>query len=257
VAAANPAVPKLDDVAAYCRERLGLPGFPDAPGAMNGLQVSNAGKVTRIGAAVDAGLDVFRQAAAREVDFLVVHHGLFWDQPRPWVGPVRDRLAVLLAHDIAVYSAHLPLDAHPEIGNNAVLARRLGLAPLRMFLPFQGRDIGLITSFGGPRASLRRRLDALFPRITAIEFGADSPATVAIVTGGGGSAIDPMIAEGADTLVTGELKESHYVAAQDARLNLYACGHCATETFGVCALAQELAERFSVPWEFLATDNPL
>jgi dinuclear metal center YbgI/SA1388 family protein len=250
-------VPTLEEVVAHCQERLGLPGFPDSPGAMNGLQMANDGNVTRIGAAVDAGLDAFRRAADARIDFLVVHHGMFWDQPRPWVGSTRERLKLLVKNNIAVYSAHLPLDAHPEIGNNAVLANQLGLERRRMFLPFEGRNIGLIGHGNGRRSDLRGRLESLFPRITALEFGSDKPRAVAVVTGSGGAAIDAMIAEGVDTLVTGDIKEAHFVVAQDANLNLYACGHYATEVLGVRALARELATRFQVPWEFIATQNPL
>jgi len=234
-----------------------VPGFPDYPGAMNGLQVANTGTVRKIGAAVDAGLDPFRRAAAAGVDFLIVHHGLFWEQPRPWTGVLFEKLEVLLRANIAIYSAHLPLDAHPDLGNNAVLARRLKLESSRAFLPFEGRDVGLVARHQGTRAELRRRLESLFPRVTAIEFGADAPTAVAIVTGSGSSAIDELPRVGVDTLITGDLKEHQFNLAQEMRLNLYACGHYATEVFGVCALAEELAARFGLPWEFIATQNPL
>jgi dinuclear metal center YbgI/SA1388 family protein len=250
-------VASLENVVAYCQERLGLPGFPDYPGAMNGLQMSNRGEVSRIGAAVDAGLEVFRRAAAAQVDFLIVHHGMFWDAPRPWTGTHYDKLALLVCHNIAVYSAHLPLDAHPELGNNARVARHLRLACEGTFLPFEGRDVGQIARCGESRKHLRRKLESLFARVTAIEFGSENPDRVAIVTGAGHGAIEPMVAAGIDTLITGELREHVYARAQESGLNLYACGHCATEVFGVCALAEELARCFSLPWEFIATENPL
>lgn len=247
----------LSELVEACQQRLGVAGFPDFPGAMNGLQVANSGQVTRIGAAVDAGLEPFRQAAARGVDFLIVHHGLFWEPTRPWTGVVHDRLALLVRSNLAVYSAHLPLDAHPEIGNNAVLARRLQLAAAGTFFPFEGRDIGLIAESGVERSELLRRLESLFARVTAIEFGDRCPARVAIVTGGGASAVGALRAAGVDTLITGELKEHIYTVAQEERLNLYACGHYATEVFGVCALAEELSRRFDLPWEFIPSENPL
>ncbi len=224
---------------------------------MNGLQVANSGSVTRIGAAVDAGLEPFRRAAALGIDFLVVHHGLFWEPPRPLVGVARERLALLMRADLAVYAAHLPLDAHPELGNNAVLAKRLRLEPAGTFHGYEGRDIGLIARAGMDRAELGRRLDALFARVTAIEFGGVWPERVAIVTGGGGSAIPELRAAGVDTLITGELKEHHFNVAQEEGLNLYACGHYATEVFGVCALAEELARKFDLPWDFIPMENPL
>lgn len=248
----------LADLVAHSHQRLGLPGFPDFPGAHNGLQLENNGSVTRIGAAVDAGLPSFRAAAAVGVDFLVVHHGMFWDGARPLVGAQRERLQVAFAANLAVYSAHLPLDAHPELGNNAVLARTLGLSPLRGFLPHQGRDMGVIAAAPADRATLRAQLGKLFPGgVTALEFGSAQPREIALLTGSGMSALDSLAPAGIDTLVTGELKQSVYNRAQEERLNLYLCGHYATEVFGVQALAAELAARFNLPWVFLPSDCPL
>ncbi len=248
----------LADLVAHCQQRLGLPGFPDFPGAHNGLQLENNGSVTRVGAAVDAGLHTFRAAAAAGVDFLLVHHGMFWDGARPLVGAQRERLEVAFAANLAVYSAHLPLDAHPELGNNALLAKALGLSPVRGFLPHQGREVGLIAAGAGDRAALRTRLEALFPQgVTALEFGSVQPREIALLTGSGMGALDSLAAAGVDTLVTGELKQSVFNRAQEERLNLYLCGHYATETFGVQALAAELATRFDLPWTFLPSDCPL
>ena len=243
---------------AHCNQRLGLPGFPDFPGAHNGLQLENNGSVTRIGAAVDAGLHSFRAAIAAGVDFLVVHHGLLWDGARPFVGAQRERLQTAFAANLAVYSAHLPLDAHEELGNNAVLARTLGLSRLRGFLPHQGRDMGLIAAAPAERTALRAALERCFPGgVTALEFGSAQPREVAVLTGSGMSALDSLAPAGVDTLITGELKQSVYNRAQEERLNLYLCGHYATEVFGVQALAAELAARFDLPWVFLPSDCPL
>jgi dinuclear metal center YbgI/SA1388 family protein len=247
----------LDDLVSYCSERLDLPGYPDFPGAVNGLQMANNGTVTRIGAAVDAGLEPFKRAAEAGVDFLIVHHGMFWQPPCPWTGPVREKLALLMESNMAVFSAHLPLDGHPEIGNNAVLAGKLGMETVRGFYPFEGRNIGYIAKSGLSRAKLRESLEALFPRVTAIEFGSETPPEIALVTGGGYGIGGELAQEGVDTLITGELKEHFFNRAQEEHLNLYACGHYATEVFGVCALAEELAKRFDLPWEFIPTDNPL
>lgn len=248
----------LADLVAHCHQRLGLPGFPDFPGSLNGLQIENTGTVTRLGAAVDAGLHTFRAAAAAGVDFLLVHHGLFWDGTRPFVGGQRERLQVAFAANLAVYSAHLPLDAHPELGNNARLACSLDLVPTRGFLPYQGRDIGLVAAAPADRTVLRARLEALFPGgVTALEFGPVRPREVALLTGSGMSAMDSLTPAGLDTLVTGELKQAVFNRAQEERLNLYLCGHYATEVFGVQALAAELGHRFSLPWIFLPSDCPL
>ena len=249
---------KLEDVVAFCDERTGSPGFPDFPGAMNGLQVSNSGRVSCIGAAVDAGLVPFQQAIERRVDFLIVHHGLFWTPPSPLTGANYHKVKSLLDGDCALYGCHLPLDAHPEIGNNALLAFRLGLAPDRSFAPFEGRELGLIATSDYDRTELRARLETLFPNgITAIECGPEQLDGIAVVTGGGGSVLPELAPSGTSTLITGELRQHHFNQAQEAGWNLYCCGHYATETFGVSALAEEAATKFGITWEFIDTGCPL
>lgn len=248
---------KLTDLVAYCDRRTRRSAFKDAPGAFNSLQVANRGRVTKIGAAVDAGAEPFRRAVAAGVDFLIVHHGMYWDMPRPLTGPVYDRVATLIGGNCALYSNHLPLDAHPDIGNNALLAAQLGLRRARGFIPNDGGDIGLIARNRHSRAELRRRLEALYPRVIAIEYGAEKPREVAFCSGSGNSALSALAGTGVDTLITGELREEHFNRAQEEKLNLYLCGHYATEVHAVRALAAELAAKFKLPWEFIATDNPL
>jgi dinuclear metal center YbgI/SA1388 family protein len=248
----------LHDLVAHCNERLSIPGFPDYPGALNGLQAANNGTVTRIGAAVDAGLEPFKMARDAGVDFLIVHHGMFWDAPRPLTGTMREKVKLLLDANIALYSAHLPLDAHHEIGNNALLVRELGMKPARDFYEFEGRKIGAIAHRACTRAALRGQLEKLFPAgITSLEFGSDEPRGVAVITGGGYGVGGELAAEGVDTFITGELKQHWFNRAQEEKLNVYACGHYATETFGVRALAAELSAKFGLPWEFISTECPL
>lgn len=247
----------LTDLVAYCDQRTRKTDFQDYPAAFNGLQLANDGRATRIGAAVDAGVEPFRQAVAQGIDFLIVHHGMYWDMPRPLTGPAYERVSTLIRGNCALYSCHLPLDAHPEIGNNALLARQLGLAACRGFLPSEGENIGLIAPWAGPRAVLRDRLKALYPRMVALEFGSEAPKEIAFCSGSGSSAVGALAGAGVDTLVTGELREEHFNRAQEERLNLYLCGHYATEVHAVRALAAELSARFGLPWSFVATENPL
>lgn len=247
----------LDALVRYCDQRTRRTAFKDAPGAWNGLQVANDGRVTRIGAAVDAGLVPFRLAAEAGVDFLIVHHGMYWDMPRPLVGPAYERIATLVRANCALYSNHLPLDGHPQIGNNALLARQLGLKPTRPFLVRDGESIGWIAGSNLSRTALRRKLEALYPRVVAIENGSPRPRAIAFCSGSGNSAVPELVPAGVDTLVTGELREEWFNRAQEEKLNLYLCGHYATEVHGVCALARELAAKFKLPWEFIPTDNPL
>lgn len=248
----------LDTVVNFCDARTRHTEIEDFPGAENGLQFANNGTVTRIGAAVDAGLEPFRLAAEAGVDFLIVHHGLFWRSTQPVTGVLYDKYRLLFENNLAVYGSHLPLDAHPEIGNNALLAKALGLRVERFFLEHAGTPIAALAKAPESRAALTERLSALFPQsFQAIEYGSEQPKCIAILTGSGRSALDYLEEAGTDTLITGELRQEHFNLAQERRLNLYPCGHYATETFGVCALAQEVAEHFGLPWQFLPMPCPL
>jgi dinuclear metal center YbgI/SA1388 family protein len=246
----------LQDLVEYCDDRTRRTAFKDAPGAFNGLQVANDGAVTRIGAAVDAGAIPFQKAVAAGVDFLIVHHGMYWDMPRPLVGPVYERVTALVRGNCAVYSSHLPLDGHPQLGNNAILAAQLELSDKRPFLIRDGEAIGCVAASPHSRQAIRSRLEQLYARVMAVEYGTDRPRAVAFCSGSGNSAVPELVKEGVDTLVTGELREEWFNYAQENRLNLYACGHYATEVHGVKALAAEVAAKFGLPWEFIPTDNP-
>lgn len=247
----------LMELVDYCDQRTRRAAFKDAPGAFNGLQVANNGRVTKIGVAVDAGVVPFQKAVSAGVDFLIVHHGIYWDMPRALTGPAYDRIATLIHGNCALYSNHLPLDAHAEIGNNALLAKQLGLAPNRPFLVRDGEPIAWIAKTSFSRAELRQKLSQLYPRVTAIECGSETPSSIAFCSGSGNSAVPELVREGVDTLVTGELREEWFNYAQENRLNLFLCGHYATEVHGVKALASELEAKFGLPCEFFATENPL
>lgn len=251
-------MPELCEIITYCNERLNVTGITDFPGAENGLQVSNNGNVTRIGASVDAGLVPFQEAAHRKIDLLIVHHGMFWNPLKQLTGVNYDKVKILLDSNIALYSSHLPLDAHPEIGNNAILASKIGVRVEGGIFNYEGTDVGLKTSSPGSRQDIKESLTAVFGQTPkAIEFGSRKPEHLAILTGSGASVLSEMTREGVDTLITGELRQQHFNLAQELGLNLYLCGHYATEIFGVCALATELSQRYGIPWEFVKTDCPL
>jgi len=251
-------MPSLMEVVTYCDERLSRSLIPDFPGAENGLQFENNGHVTKIGAAVDAGLIPFKKATEAGIDFLIVHHGMFWSPPYPVTGTLFNKYKLCVENNLAVYGAHLPLDCHKEIGNNAILAKKLKLKTADWFLEYQSNPIGLIAEGSLERSDLKNRLETLFPDgITAIEKGSKQPEKIAILTGSGASAVSELQKAGVDTLITGELKQNHFNEAEEAGLNLYACGHYATETFGVRALAEEVANKHGLEWEFIATDCPL
>ena len=248
----------LSDIVSFCDKRVRKTEIADFPGADNGLQVANNGTITKIGASVDAGLIPFQKAIAAKVDFLIVHHGLFWTSPIPITQINYQKIKTLIEGNLAVYSCHLPLDSHPEIGNNASIAKALNLKQLDWFLPYQGTNIGLITEAPESREALVLKLKTLFPKgFTSIEYGSTTPKKIAICSGSGNSAVGELLKAGVDTLITGELRQNHFNIAQEQRLNLYACGHYATEVFGAQALAEEISKQFNLPYEFIHTHCPL
>ena len=247
----------LQKIAAFCDKRTRRHEIRDFKGACNGLQFENTGEIQKVGASVDAGLIPFQKAVDRKVDLLIVHHGMYWSPLQPITGVKFQKVNTLLNGGLAVYSSHLPLDCHSEIGNNALLAKEIGLQPTGTFLDYEGTDIGLITE-GISRLDLIEKLQKTFDdKVQSIEFGSEKPNKIAILTGSGSSAVSELKRIGVDTLITGELRQNHYNQAQEEGLNLYLCGHYATEVYGVCALAKEISQKFEIPWEFIATDCPL
>jgi len=248
----------LKDIVNFCNERVHLDSVSDFPGAENGLQIENSGNVNKIGAAVDAGQIPYEEAIKAGVDFLIVHHGMFWSPIRSISGKNYRKIKTAFDGNLAVYSSHLPLDAHQEIGNNKKLADALGLEVIDWFLQHEGTPIAALASFGGSTESLKEGLSKTFGnQFTAIEYGSREPSKIAILTGSGRSALSEMKSLGADTLITGELRQEHFNLAQEEGFNLYVCGHYATETFGVEALGKEVAEKFNLPFEFIKTPCPL
>jgi dinuclear metal center YbgI/SA1388 family protein len=250
-------MPSLDELVAFCDERTRLTAFSDAPGAYNGLQVANNGTVTKIGAAVDSGLTPFRAATDAGVDFLIVHHGMYWDMPQRLTGRVYDRVKTLFDANCALYSNHLPLDGHPEIGNNALLAKQLGLTPDQPFMLIEGEPVGCSAPWTGSRDDLAAALAIHYSRVVPVTCGSEAPDRIAFCSGSGNSAMKELVKAGIDTLVTGELREEWFNYAQEQGLNVFLCGHYATEVHAVQALATELATKFNLPWEFIPSTNPL
>lgn len=248
----------LSDVVSWCNDQLDIPAMPDFPGAENGLQVANNGQVTRIGAAVDAGIVPFEMAVERGIDFLIVHHGMFWDRPYPLTEHRFQRAAVLIRGNCALYSAHLPLDAHPTLGNNALLASALDLKLEGNFGDYQGVPIGVYCKWEGTEQNLLERLRKHFANPLAILPEAPRPVKrIGILTGSGSSVIPQLIENQVDLLITGELKQNCFNLLQEAGIQAYVCGHYATEVFGVKALAAKLSQQFGLPWEFIDTGCPL
>ena len=245
----------LTAVVQYCDRILRTREIGDYPGAANGLQVENRGSVSRIVATVDASLATIRMAAKANADLLIVHHGLFWAPSHPWTGKRYELIRQLIENNLAVYSSHLPLDAHPRLGNNARLCAGLGLKKPRPFFFSHGQNIGLQVRQKISRADLAKRLaSATGSKPLVIPGGGETCERIGIVTGGAGGELKQAAAEGVDTFVTGEGPHWTYALAEELGINVLYGGHYATETFGVRALAGELSLKFKVPWTFL--DHP-
>jgi dinuclear metal center YbgI/SA1388 family protein len=251
-------VPQTTDISTYLDRLLGIPGTPDAPGAMNGLQVANRGAVAKIAAAVDASQRTIDGAVAEGANFLLVHHGLFWKGVLPIAGAQYHRLRSLFDHDVAVYSAHIPLDLHPLFGNNVLLAKALELVPSGEFARYQSVTIGVRGNADLPTIEILGRA-ARFAK----GHGGDAHGTEfsperrtrswAMCSGAGASTetLDEAAALGIDTLIVGEGPHWTAVEAPERGLVIIYAGHYATETLGVRALAEDLSGRFGVPWAFV------
>ena len=242
----------LSEIVSYTDRFLRIRDVGDWDNALNGLQIENSGRVTRIGAAVDVSTRVLTEARKRGVDFLIVHHGLFWPGLQPIQGALRRQLRIAFENDVALYGAHLPLDIHPKVGNNAQLVAALGLKSAQSFLEEKGQPVGLKVRASLPRAELVRKLQkALNGSVDVFDFGPKQTCVIGVVTGAAGSEIYRVAEEGIDTFITGEAPHWAAVAAEELGVNLLLGGHYATEVFGVKALATHLSKRFRIPWEFI------
>jgi dinuclear metal center YbgI/SA1388 family protein len=257
-------MPTAAAIANTLDEVLRVGEIPDYPQALNGLQLANRAEVARIAAAVDFSLRTIERAIASRANMLIVHHGMFWGGLQRITGSAYERLYPLLTSDIAVYAAHLPLDVHPELGNNALLARELGLEPSAGFARYQTIDVGvsgeceIITSVLADRA-----------RAFAQRHGGDVVTTPiaservtrrwGICTGAGASTdtLREALRRGIDTLIVGEGPHHTAVEAMDQDLAIIYAGHYATETLGVCALARYVERTFGIPWTFLEVPTGL
>jgi dinuclear metal center YbgI/SA1388 family protein len=257
VATTSGIVPWLDDL-------LQTASTPDYSGAHNGLQFDHAGPVRHVAAAVDASLRTVELCVAAGANLLLVHHGLFWAGTQPVTGALRRKYRLLIEHDIAIYSTHLPLDRHPLIGNNVLLAAALALVPSSTWLPYKGVPIGVVSDTQIETATLAKRarsFAAPFDQHVVVTPHAHDRISrrIAICTGGGASAesIREAITIGADTLVVGEGPHHTAVDGDEAGLVIMYAGHYATETLGVQALAREVSQKWDLPWTFLPAPTGL
>jgi dinuclear metal center YbgI/SA1388 family protein len=257
-------MPLLREIAARLDAVLRTGEIADYPTAVNGIQLENRAEIRGVAVAVDCSRRTIEGAIESGANLLVVHHGLLWGGVQPLRGALYERLYRLLAHDIAVYSSHLPLDAHPELGNNVLLARELGLVASGGFARSQGTEIGVRGQADLPTAEIVARADSFAQRhggrARASEFAAGRITRHwGICTGAGASAdtLREAVSLGLDTLIVGEGPHWTAVDAPEIGLTIVYAGHYATETLGVQALGALLEREFSLPWRFIEAPTGL
>ena len=248
-----------DELIAFLDELLESPGWADH--GPNGLQVPGSDEVRVVASGVSAHRELFERAAGAGAQLVLCHHGLFWERDPQALSPqLKARLKALFDADMSLAAYHLPLDAHPEVGNNALICAGLGLERSEPFGTHRGREIGWTGRSAEPLpvAELVERCGALFDREPLVfAGGADPLRTVGIVSGGGASSLAEAVARGLDAFVTGEPAEPSMAEAREAGVTFIAGGHYATETFGVRAIGDLLAERFGVEHRFIEIRNPV
>ncbi len=243
----------LDELVNKLNTELRIDEIQDAPNAVNGLQMRNDGTVTRVAAAVDASERTIRDAIAQKADLLFVHHGMLWGGLQPITGVLHRKISLCLVNSLAIYSAHLPLDAHPTMGNNAVLAQRLGLWDCKPVLAMFDTPLGFR---GNVDSQSREEFHETIRKVMGAEVhlapgGPEEVRDVVVLSGSSGDQVGKVAAMGADTYVAGEGPHWSYTLAEELGVNLFYAGHYATETFGVVELAKYVESQFGLPWSFI------
>lgn len=254
----------LGELARYTDSLLETRTTSDYPNAVNGVQMHNQSPIRKVAAAVDFSTRAIQGAVASGANLLVVHHGMFWGGLEPITGPHYRRVRMLIEADIAVYSSHLPLDRHPALGNNALLAKKFGLQPSGPFARFEDIFIGLCGESDIETAAIIKaarefaRTHGGDLRTSLVQAGRRTRKW-AICTGAGASAdtVREACTMGVDTLIVGEGPHWTAIHAEENDLAIIYAGHYATETLGVCALAQHLSEKYDLPWSFMSAPTGL
>jgi len=245
----------LADIVHYLDRELKIAETPDYSAAHNGLQLESGGAVTKVASAVDASLPVIEKAIQQKADLLVVHHGMFWQGVRMLTGANYRKLKLAMDSGLAIYSSHIPLDVHPLMGNNVLLADAISLKERGAFMEWKGVHLGICGTTGETLGDLRERVGRAVSGPVHFCGELSKPAgKIGIITGGAGSQVEAIAAEGIDTLVTGEGPHWSYPLAEELQINILYAGHYATETFGVRRLAEEIAKIFHLEATFI--DHP-
>ena len=246
-----------DKIVSFTDAYLGSKAVKDS--SLNGLQAEGRPAVKKIAFGVSASLECMTKAAAWGADMLIVHHGLLWGKSQAFSGPLKRKLELLFRSGMSLCAWHLPLDSHPETGNNARLLKMLGAKGLKPFGTYEGGTIGFSGVFSRPQelgaiaAALAIKLDA---EPLCFRFGAKKIRTLGVVSGGAASMFEQAVAAGLDLYITGEVAESTQEYARETGSNFISAGHYNTEKPGVMALAGVLEKKFGVETEFMDIPNP-
>jgi dinuclear metal center YbgI/SA1388 family protein len=249
---------KRSELTTYLDAYLEIGAFEPLDRSLNGLVVAGDDReVRKVAFAVDACQSTFEKARQEQADLLVVHHGLFWGSPLAVTSTHYRRLRTLIEGNLDLYVAHLPLDAHSVVGNNAVMAQKLGLEDQSMFAPYKGRMLGCKGTLANPSslADLCKKLG--FDKPVILDFGKDEVREVGIVSGGASGDVHEAIAEGLDLFITGEVEHQIYHEALEHSINVIGGGHYLTEVFGVQALMEHLRQKFGLSVVFVANPTGL
>ena len=236
---------KVDDFTDYCP---------------NGLQVEGKSNIKKIVTAVSASIELFNKAIKQKADAILVHHGIIWNYERPvYKGSYRERIKILLNNNINLFAYHLPLDAHPVIGNNAQLAKLLGLKTLKPFGDHKGQIIGIKGKFAKitKEKFFKKVEDVVDREVLVFPYGPKYISNVGIVSGGAQKEFSQAITENLDAYITGEVSEHIKYLSQEEKVHFVSAGHYATEQFGVKALGNHLRNKFKIDVEFIDIPNPV
>lgn len=243
---------RLSDIITFIDQELRVGEIPDYSGAHNGLQLENNGEVTKVVAAVDASLPVIEKAIAANADLLLVHHGMFWQDVRPLKGAFYQKIKMAMDANLAIYSAHLPLDIHPALGNNVLLAKAIGLEVTGTFMEWKGIELGLSGKMDLTLGELKTRLGGVLNG-PILSCGTERAAVgkVGIITGGAGSQVEEVAKQGIQTFITGEGPHWSHPLAEELGLNFLYGGHYLTEIFGIRKLGQVVSASETLGFEFI------
>ena len=245
---------KLKELDSYFRSFLAIDDLSRTDISVNGVQVENCADITCIAFAVDACMETFRRTKEAGAQMLFVHHGILWGHEGSITGSYYRRLKFLLENNIALYAAHLPLDIHPELGNNAALAKEAGLSDLEPFGEFRGIKVGVKGKFKDP-VTTAQVLDKLgYGRtdlLASLTFGKEKNLTGAVITGGGEHDVDAAIDEDVDLYITGDASHTVYHTCLENRINMISAGHYRTEVYGVQNVAKKVSDELGLETLFI------